>query len=196
DFSRGILFYAMLILLMALLRGVFLYFVRQTLIVMSRLVEYDLKNEIFLHYQTLPLSFYRRNSTGDLMNRISEDVSRVRMYLGPSIMYGLQLFTLFMMLIPIMFMISVKLTLFALIPLPLLSFSIYYVNNIIERRSEEIQRSQSRLSTFVQEAFSGIRVLKSFNREKESVERFTQENNEYKKRSLRLTRVQALFFPL
>jgi ATP-binding cassette subfamily B protein len=163
---------------------------------MSRHIEYDLKNEIFQHYQTLPLSFYRRNNTGDLLNRISEDVSRVRMYLGPSIMYGLQLFTLFFMLIPVMFLISVKLTLFALIPLPILSFSIYYVNNLIERRSEEIQHSQSRLSTFVQEAFSGIRVLKSFNQEKESVERFTHENNEYKRRSLRLTRIQALFFPL
>ena len=195
-FAQGILMYAVLILIMALLRGLFLYFVRQTLIVMSRLIEYDLKNEIFEHYQTLPLSFYRRNNTGDLMNRISEDVGRVRMYLGPSIMYGLQLFTLFFMLIPVMFMISVKLTLFALIPLPLLSFGIYYVNNIIERRSEEIQKSQSRLSTFVQEAFSGIRVLKSFNREKESVEKFTQENDEYKRQSLRLTRVQSLFFPL
>lgn len=195
-FTQGILMYAILILIMALLRGLFLYFVRQTLIVMSRLIEYDLKNDIFQHYQTLPLSFYRRNNTGDLMNRISEDVGRVRMYLGPSIMYGLQLFTLFFMLIPVMFTISAKLTLFALIPLPILSFSIYYVNNIIERRSEEIQRSQSRLSTFVQEAFSGIRVLKSFNREKESIDRFTVENNEYKHRSLRLTRVQALFFPL
>lgn len=195
-FARGILVYAVLILVMALLRGLFLYFVRQTLIVMSRLIEYDLKNEIFQHYQTLPLSFYRRNNTGDLMNRISEDVGRVRMYLGPSIMYGLQLFTLFFMLIPVMFTISVNLTLFALIPLPLLSFSIYYVNNIIERRSEEIQKSQSRLSTFVQEAFSGIRVLKSFTREKESVEKFTLENNEYKRQSLKLTRVQSLFFPL
>jgi len=195
-FTQGILLYAILILIMALLRGLFLYFVRQTLIVMSRHIEYDLKNDIFQHYQTLPLSFYRRNNTGDLMNRISEDVSRVRMYLGPSIMYGLQLFTLFVMLIPVMFMISVKLTLFALIPLPILSFSIYYVNNLIERRSEEIQQSQSRLSTFVQEAFSGIRVLKSFNREKESVDRFTAENNEYKKRSLHLTRIQSLFFPL
>lgn len=195
-FTQGILMYAILILIMALLRGLFLYFVRQTLIVMSRHIEYDLKNDIFQHYQTLPLSFYRRNNTGDLMNRISEDVSRVRMYLGPSIMYGLQLFTLFVMLIPVMFMISVKLTLFALIPLPILSFSIYYVNNLIERRSEEIQQSQSRLSTFVQEAFSGIRVLKSFNREKESVDRFTIENNEYKKRSLHLTRIQSLFFPL
>ena len=195
-FAQGILMYAILILVMALLRGLFLYFVRQTLIVMSRRIEYDLKNDIFEHYQTLPLSFYRRNNTGDLMNRISEDVGRVRMYIGPSIMYGLQLITLFFILIPVMFTISVKLTLFALIPLPLLSFSIYYVNNIIERRSEEIQRSQSRLSTFVQEAFSGIRVLKSFTREKESIQRFTEENEEYKRKSLRLTRVQSLFFPL
>ena len=195
-FAFGILVYAALILVMALLRGIFLYFVRQTLIVMSRLIEYDLKNEIFEHYQTLPLSFYRRNNTGDLMNRISEDVGRVRMYLGPSIMYGLQLTTLFAMLIPVMFSISPMLTWYALIPLPILSFSIYYVNNIIERRSEEIQRSQSRLSTFVQEAFSGIRVLKSFTRENESIHNFSTESDEYKNQSLRLTRVQALFFPL
>ncbi len=195
-FAKGILIYAVLILVMALLRGIFLYFVRQTLIVMSRLIEYDLKNEVFEHYQTLPLSFYRKNNTGDLMNRISEDVGRVRMYLGPSIMYGLQLITLFLMLIPIMFSISTKLTWYALIPLPFLSFSIYYVNNIIERRSEEIQESQSRLSTFVQEAFSGIRVLKSFTRERESVKSFTKESDIYKRHSLRLTRVQSLFFPL
>ncbi|CAN5196688.1 ABC transporter ATP-binding protein [soil metagenome] len=195
-FAKSILIFAVVILLMALLRGLFLYFVRQTLIVMSRHIEYDLKNEIFEHYQTLPLSFYRRNNTGDLMNRISEDVSKVRMYLGPSIMYGLTLITLFLILVPFMFLISVKLTLFALLPLPFLSFSIYYVNNIIERRSEEIQKSQSRLSTFVQEAFSGIRVLKSFTREKESVQKFGIENDEYKKQSLRLTRVQSLFFPL
>lgn len=195
-FAYGILIYAVLILVMALLRGIFLYFVRQTLIVMSRLIEYDLKNEIFEHYQSLPLSFYRRNNTGDLMNRISEDVGRVRMYLGPSIMYGLQLVSLFLMLIPIMFSISPKLTWFSLIPLPILSFSIYFVNNIIERRSEQIQKSQSRLSTFVQEAFSGIRVLKSFTRERESVTNFSAESNEYKRQSLKLTSVQALFFPL
>jgi ATP-binding cassette subfamily B protein len=195
-FARGILLYALLILLVALLRGIFLYYVRQTLIVMSRHIEYDLKNEIFAHYQTLPLSFYRRNNTGDLMNRISEDVSRVRMYLGPSIMYGLTLFTLMIMLIPVMFSISPTLTLYALIPLPLLSLSIFYVNNIIEHRSEQIQKSQSRLSTFVQEAFSGIRVLKSFTREKESVQNFSRESNEYKRQSLKLTMVQSLFFPL
>lgn len=187
---------AILTLAMALLRGLFLYFVRQTLIVMSRLVEYDLKNEIFEHYETLPLSFYRRNNTGDLMNRISEDVGRVRMYLGPSIMYGLQLVTLFLMLIPFMIHISPMLTLYALIPLPLLSIGIFYVNNIVEHRAERIQRSQSKLSTFVQEAFSGIRVLKSFTREKESVRNFEKESNEYKNQSMKLTKVQSMFFPL
>lgn len=187
---------AVLTLAMALLRGLFLYFVRQTLIVMSRLVEYDLKNEIFEHYETLPLSFYRRNNTGDLMNRISEDVGRVRMYLGPSIMYGLQLVTLFLMLIPFMIHISPMLTLYALIPLPLLSIGIFYVNNIVEHRAEQIQKSQSKLSTFVQEAFSGIRVLKSFTREKESVRNFENESNEYKNQSMKLTKVQSMFFPL
>jgi ATP-binding cassette subfamily B protein len=195
-FAFSIVVYAGLILLMALLRGVFLYFVRQTLIVMSRHIEYDLKNEVFAHYQTLPLSFYRRNNTGDLMNRISEDVSRVRMYLGPAIMYGLTLITLFLMLIPLMFWKSATLTWYALAPLPLLSLSIFLVNNKIERRSEEIQKSQSRLSTFVQEAFSGIRVLKSFNRERESIGKFEVESEGYKDQSMKLTVVQSLFFPL
>lgn len=196
SFAFSILIYASLILLMAVLRGVFLYFVRQTLIVMSRLIEYDLKNEIFNHYQTLPLSFYRRHNTGDIMNRISEDVGRVRMYLGPAIMYGINLVTLFLMLVPLMIDISPRLTFYSLLPLPLLSFSIYFVNNKIERRSEEIQKSQSKLSTFVQEAFSGIRVLKSFNRESESIERFDIETEDYRKKSLRLTVVQSFFFPL
>jgi len=195
-FAFGILIYAGLILIMALLRGLFLYFVRQTLIVMSRLIEYDLKNEIFEHYQTLPLSFYRRNNTGDLLNRISEDVGRVRMYLGPSIMYGLTLITLFLILIPIMFNISATLTWYALSPLPILSLSIFFVNNIIERRAEQIQKHQSKLSTFVQEAFSGIRVLKSFNREHESIARFEKQSDDYKKQSLKLTRMQSLFFPI
>ena len=195
-FAFGILVYAGLILLMAFLRGIFLYFVRQTLIVMSRLIEFDLKNEIFEHYQTLPLSFYRRNNTGDLMNRISEDVGRVRMYLGPAIMYGLTLLTLFLTIIPIMFSISTELTWYALSPLPLLSLSIFFVNNKVERRSEQIQKSQSQLSTFVQEAFSGIRVLKSFNREQESIRKFALETDKYRKESLKLTKIQSLFYPL
>lgn len=196
SFYRSLTLLSVLILVMALLRGFFLYLVRQTIIVMSRHIEFDLKNEIFAHYQQLSLSFYRRNNTGDLMNRISEDVSRVRMYLGPAIMYGLQLITLFIILIPVMFVISTKLTLYALIPLPFLSLSIYWVNNSIERRSERIQRSQSQLSTFVQEAFSGIRVLKAFHREEDSINGFTRASEHYRQQSLRLTRVQALFFPV
>jgi ATP-binding cassette subfamily B protein len=195
-FAESVFFYALLILIMALLRGAFLFLTRQTIIVMSRLVEYDLKNEIYEHYQTLPLSFYRRNNTGDLMNRISEDVSRVRMFFGPCLMYGINLIVLFLILIPYMFSVNATLTLYALIPLPFLSFSIYYVNNIINRRSEEIQKSLSGLSTFVQEAFSGIRVIKSFVREDDSINKFTEASNDYKDKSLKLTSINALFFPL
>ena len=196
NIKRSVVVYGLIILGMALLRGFFLFLVRQTIIAMSRHIEYDLKNEIYEQYQSLPVSFYRRNNTGDLLARISEDVSKVRMYIGPAIMYGLNLLTLFLMLIPIMFTINFKLTMYALIPLPFLSFSIYYVHNKINRRSEEIQRSLSGLSTFVQEAFSGIRVLKSFAREHESAEKFSEKSEEYKLKSLRLTRVNALFFPL
>ena len=184
------------ILISALVRGVFMFFMRQTIIVMSRKIEYDLKNEIYGHYQTLPLSFYRQNNTGDLMNRISEDVSKVRMYIGPAIMYGINLTTMFLIVIPFMLSINVKLTLYSLIPLPILSFSIYYVNNIINQRSEEIQRSLSGLTTFVQEAFSGIRVIKAFVREEDYAKHFEEESNDYKDKSLRLAFVQALFFPL
>lgn len=195
-FASSIFFYGIIILIMALLRGIFLFLVRQTIIAMSRHIEFDLKNEIYRHYQSLPLSFYRKNNTGDLMARISEDVSRVRMYLGPAIMYGLNLFTLFFMVIPIMFSINTRLTLYSLIPLPLLSISIYYVNNLIDRRSTEIQKSLSGLSTFVQEAFSGIRVLKAFVREDDSARKFIIESNDYKEKSIGLTFVNALFYPL
>lgn len=195
-FGTAILLYGGLIILLALGRGLFLFLVRQTIIVMSRLVEYDLKNEIYNHYQNLPLSFYRRNNTGDIMNRISEDVSKVRMYVGPAIMYSANLITLFLIVIPIMFNVNATLTWYSLIPLPFLSVSIYFVNNLMNKRSEEIQQSQSQLSTMVQEAFSGIRVLKSFVREDDSLRNFTKESNNYKHRSLRLTFVNALFFPL
>ena len=195
-FGTAILLYGGLIILLALTRGFFLFLVRQTIIVMSRLVEYDLKNEIYNHYQQLPLSFYRKNNTGDIMNRISEDVSKVRMYVGPGIMYTANLITLFLIVIPIMFSVNPTLTWYSLIPLPFLSVSIYFVNNLMNKRSEEIQESQSQLSTIVQEAFSGIRVLKSFVREDDSLRNFTKESNNYKYRSLRLTFVNALFFPI
>jgi ATP-binding cassette subfamily B multidrug efflux pump len=195
-FGRNVLFYGMVIIGLALLRGIFLFFMRQTLIVMSRLAENDQKNEIFQHYQSLPLSFYRRHNTGDLMSRISEDVSRVRMYLGPAIMYFLQLVVLFVLIVPLMFMVNVKLTIYTLLPLPILSVSIFYVNNLIERKSDEIQKSLSSMTTFVQEAFSGIRVLKSFVREADSHQQFAEASNEYKDKSLSLNFVNSLFFPL
>lgn len=196
EFQVGILIIGGLMILMALLRGFFLFLVRQTIIVMSRKIEYDLKNEVFEQYQSLPLSFYRRNNTGDLMNRISEDVTRVRMYLGPGIMYGINLLVLFPMVIYEMLRVNAELTFYALLPLPILSVSIYLVNNIINKRSEEIQESLSDLSTHVQEAFSGIRVLKAFVREADSSRKFSIESENYKHKSLRLTFVNALFFPL
>ena len=195
-FAKSILIAGLLIVAMAVLRGIFLFFVRQTIIVMSRLIEYDLKNEIYQHYQTLPLSFYRQNNTGDLMARISEDVSRVRMYLGPAIMYGINLITLFIIVISYMTIVNPKLTFYSLLPLPVLSISIYMVSNIMNKRSEEIQQSLSSLSTFVQEAFSGVRVLKSFVREVDSEHKFAKESLEYRDKSLKLTFVNALFFPL
>ena len=195
-FAKSIWILGILILISALLRGIFMFFMRQTIIVMSRIIEYDLKNEIFEHYQSLPLSFYRKNNTGDLMNRISEDVSKVRMYFGPAIMYGITLFTLFLMVIPFMFSINFKLTIYSLIPLPILSLSIYLVNNVIHKRSEKIQESLSNLSTFVQEAFSGIRVIKAFDREEDINLQFEKESTDYKNKSLKLAFVQAVFFPL
>lgn len=195
-FLKFVVVFGVLILAMALLRGIFLFFIRQTLIIMSRKVEYDMKNEIYEHYQKLPLSFYRKNSTGDLMARITEDVSRVRMYLGPAIMYGLNLLILFPLVISYMITVNPMLTLYVLLPLPVLSLSIYYVNNMINERSEKIQRSLSGLSTFVQEAFSGIRVLKAFVRESDSANDFATASEDYKVKSISLTRVNALFFPI
>ncbi len=184
------------ILGVALARGVLMFLMRQTIIVMSRRIEFDLKNEIFSHYQSLPVSFYRRNNTGDLMNRISEDVSRVRMYLGPAVMYSINLIVLFILITITMFQVNPTLTLYVLAPLPFLSLSIYLVSDIMNRKSEEIQEQQSRLSTFVQEAFSGIRILKSFVKVEATAAAFAKESEDYKRKNLKLTRVNSLFFPL
>jgi ATP-binding cassette subfamily B protein len=194
-FTTSISIYGLLILVMAILKGIFLFAVRQTLIVMSRHIEFDLKSEIYAHYQTLPLSFYRKNNTGDLMARISEDVSKVRMYIGPSIMYLMNMATLVILVLSYMFSVNARLTWWVLLPMPLLSASIFFVSTSVNKRSEEIQRSLSHLSTFVQEAFSGIRVLKAFAREDDSVKRFRKESNVYKAKSLSLTRFDALFTP-
>ncbi|MCP4521934.1 MAG: ABC transporter ATP-binding protein [Cytophagales bacterium] len=196
SFYQSIFFYGVLMLIMALLRGLFLYLTRQTIIVMSRHIEYDLKNEIYEHYQRLPLSFYRQNNTGDLMARISEDVGKVRMYVGPAVMYGLNLVILFTLVISYMYSVNSTLATYVLLPLPLLSISIYYVSDKINKQSERIQASLSDLSTFVQEAFSGIRVLKAFARELDSKKRFETESNHYKKESLKLALINGLFFPL
>jgi len=195
-FLSFIFVFGSLILAMALLRGVFLFLIRQTIIAMSRLIEYDLKNEIYEKYQNLPLSFYRQNSTGDLMARITEDVGRVRMYLGPAIMYGINLVVLFPMVIAYMLTVNIPLTVYSLLPLPVLSLSIYVVNNMINERSEKIQQSLSNLSTFVQEAFSGIRVIKAFVRETDSANDFQKASEDYKVKSIRLTLVESLFYPL
>jgi ATP-binding cassette subfamily B protein len=196
QFIGSIFILAALIIILALLKGVFMFFMRQTVIVMSRHIEYDMKNEIFAHYQSLPLSFYRRSNTGDLMARISEDVSMVRMYLGPAIMYGINLFTLFAMVIPFMVYINPTLTLYSLLPLPLLSLSIYFVSHKINQQSTEIQNSLSSMSTFVQEAFSGIRVIKAFTREDAMAREFDGVSDDYRLKSLGLAKVQAYFMPL
>jgi len=195
-FLSFIFVFGSLILAMALLRGIFLFLIRQTIIAMSRLIEYDLKNEIYEKYQNLPLSFYRQNSTGDLMARITEDVGRVRMYVGPALMYGINLVILFPMVIAYMLSVNVPLTIYSLLPLPVLSLSIYVVNNMINERSEKIQQSLSNLSTFVQEAFSGIRVIKAFVREQDSANDFQKASEDYKVKSIRLTVVESLFYPL
>ena len=191
-----VILYAGGIILAAVVRGLFMYMMRQTIIVASRNIEYDLKNEIFFHYQTLPMQFYKENNTGDLMNRISEDVSRVRMYVGPALMYGMNVTILMLTIIPFMFYINTKLAFYSILPLPMLVVAIYYVQNIINRRSEEIQKSLSDLSTYVQETFSGIRLIKSFVREDNFSSVFSEKSIEYKDKSLRLQFVLSLFFPI
>lgn len=195
-FASTILYYGLLIICMAFIKGFFLFLVRQTIIVMSRHIEYDLKNEIYQKYQTLPLSFYRRQNTGDLMARISEDVSKVRMYVGPSIMYGMNLISVFVLVIYYMYHVNQTLMWYVLLPLPFLSLSIYYVNSLIIKKSEEIQKGLSSISTFAQEAFSGIRVLKSFVRENSSIQDFDQAAATYRKKSIDLVRIDSLFTPL
>lgn len=195
-FGSSLLLFGALVLALALLSGLFLFFTRQTLILMSRHIEYDLKNEIYDHYQVLSLAFYRRHNTGDLMNRVTEDVSRVRMYLGPGIMYTLNTVVRFVLVVFFMLTVNVRLTVFSVLPLPILALIIYYVNNIINFRSEKIQERLSGLSSFVQENFSGIRIMKSYVREAHVRERFAAESEDYKTHSMSLVRVQALFYPL
>ena len=187
---------ALLFLFAYLIKGTFLFFTRQTIIVMSRRIEFDLKGKIFDQYQRLDAAFYRANDTGDLMNRISEDVSKVRMYLGPAIMYTINLAMLIILVVSVMVYIDWKLTLFALLPLPLMSLAIYFVSTRINVQSESVQKKQSGLSTFVQQHIAGIRVLKSFQREKDASQRFAGIADDYKNSVLRLVKTEALFMPI
>ena len=184
-----------LYLLIALIKGIFLFFTRQTIIIMSRLIEYDLKNEIYSQYQRLSMSFYKRNDTGDLMNRISEDVSKVRMYLGPAIMYSINLVVLAILSIWAMMNLNPVLTLYVLAPLPIMSILIYKVSKVINKRSEDVQAQQSKLSSFVQENFSGVRVMKAYGLEARRSDRFEEQSKLYRELSLAQVKVDALFMP-
>ncbi|HRV86587.1 MAG TPA: ABC transporter ATP-binding protein [Saprospiraceae bacterium] len=194
--GTGLLIFGLLVILFALLMGFFMYWMRQTIIVMSRLIEYDIRKDIYLHYQTLDQAFFRRNKTGDLMARITEDVSKVRMYLGPGILYAMNLITLFILVVGSMVKVNLELTIYTLAPLPLLSISIYYISNIINRKSEVIQRQLSRLNSIAQEIYSGIRVVKSYVQEKFLVKYFDEECRDYQEKSMQMVTADALFFPI
>lgn len=184
-----------LFVLFSIIAGIFLFLQRQTIIRTSRYIEYDLKNEIYAQYQRLSFNFYKKNSTGDLMNRISEDVSKVRMYLGPAIMYTINLVFLFAFALYKMLSTNPELTLYVLAPLPVMSVLIYFVSSILNKKSEKVQQQQSYLSTIVQESFSGIRVIKSHVKEAETEQKFNAEAEEYKSRTMNLVRTQAFFMP-
>lgn len=190
-----LLWFGVIILGAALLKGIFMFFMRQTIIVMSRYIEYDLKNEMYEHYQKLSTSFYKRNNTGDLMARISEDVGKVRMYVGPAIMYSIQMLTLFVFTITAMFWVNTTLTFYVLIPLPILSLLIYYISNQINKKSDDVQTQLSLLSTLTQETFAGIRVLKSYAKEETMYKQYEKESMEYQHRSLSLSKMEAFFAP-
>ena len=187
--------YGLLILGTTIISGILMFLMRQSIIVMSRHIEYDLKNEIFSHYQSLDMAFYRRNNTGDLMNRISEDVSRVRMYIGPAVMYFASTIATLILVSATMTNVSVKLTLYVLFPLPILVVVIYFVSDLINRMSNKVQEQLSKLSTVAQESFSGIRVLKAYAQEESTGNYFTNESGVYRKRYLGLIMTEALFSP-
>lgn len=194
--AQTLLFFAGLVLVLALVMGFFLYLTRQTVIVMSRLIEYDLRKLMYDHYQTLGLDFYKRNNTGDLMSRVTEDVNKVRMYLGPAVMYLANLISTIALVIVAMLAVSPKLTMYTLLPLPFLAISIYYVSHLIHTRSTLIQQQLSNLTSIAQEVFSGIRVVKSYVREPQQVAFFAHEADQYKEKSMDLAKIDAWFFPL
>ncbi len=188
--------YGAIILGVAVLSGIFLFLTRQSIIVMSRLIEFDLKNEIYSKYQQLDTAFYKSSNTGDMMNRISEDVSRVRMYIGPAVMYILNTFFRFTLTITAMLSVDATLTLYVLIPLPILAGSIYIVSDIINKKGIQIQEQLSDITTHSQEAFSGIRVLKAYGREDYSISKFETQSTEYRGRTMGLVKTESMFQPV
>jgi len=196
ELNRSLLYFGLIITVYVIIKGLLMYFMRQTIIVMSRLIEYDMRKEIYSHLQTLDQKFYRETQTGDIMARISEDVSKVRNYLGPGILYGINLVTLFIFTIIAMLRVDTTLSLFALLPLPLLSISIYFVSKIINEKSTIIQQQLSVLTSMTQETYSGIRVVKSYVKEDQFAEYFAGQSEEFKRRSLSLAKVEAYFQPL
>lgn len=193
--SEKILWCGVTLLIIALISGFFMFLMRQTIIVMSRLIECDQKNHVFNQYQQLDIHFFKTNSTGDLMNRISEDISRVRMYTGPAIMYFINLAAVLGFSIFFMVKASPKLTIYALMPLPVLAITIYFVNTIINKKSERIQEMLSKLTTNAQESYSGIRVIKSFVQERAMLGFFTNNSEAYKSNALSLAKTEAIYFP-
>lgn len=196
EVKSGLITNILLIVGALLISALFTFLMRQTFIVVSRFIEFDLKNEIFQHYEKLSLNFYKKNRTGDLMNRISEDVSRVRMYVGPAIMYSVNTITLFVVVIGYMISIAPELTLYTVAPLPILSVSIYKLSVAIHKRSTVVQEFLSKLTTFTQESFSGISVIKAYGLESPTQKNFTELSDKSKDKNLDLAKVQALFFPL
>ena len=194
--SSTFLVFGITLLGLALTSGFFLFLMRQTIIVMSRHIEFDQKNELYAHFQTLDATFYKNNSTGDLMNRISEDVGKVRMYTGPAIMYLINTFATVIIVLVFMLQINWQLTLLVFAPLPLLSFVIYKVSDLINKRSTIVQQGLSKLTSHTQETFSAIRVIKAYAREKHYVNELKDLNADYKKQNLRLTIVEAFFQPV
>lgn len=195
-FSNVLLMQSGLIVIVAALRGLFLFLSRQTIMIVGKRIEYALKNEIYAHYQALPMKYYRKYSTGDLMTRIMEDVNHVGMYLGPAIMYGIHTIMTFLIIIPYMLIVNTRLALYAILPIVVIAAGNYYISGLIKERSEAIQHKFSRLTTFVQESFLGINVLQAFTRNSIFTQKFAEECDAYKDRFLQLTAVNAIFFPV
>jgi len=195
-FISSAIWFAIGLFAFAIARGVFVFFMRQTIIMVSRYIEYDLKNEIYAKYQELDISFYKNNNTGDIMNRISEDVSNVRMYLGPAIMYFINMIILFIMVIYTMLNINVELSLYVLLPLPLLTILIYFVSRRMTKLNENVQAQLSTIYNTTQESFAGIRVVKAYTKEKKTIEHFNHEAELYKTKALKLALADSFFSPL